>query len=355
MAERILVVLPNWVGDVVMATPTLAAIRARYPQAEITFLLRSYVEEIVAGGGWHDATVAWPAEGWRGLPALGKRLRAERFGLAVLLPNSFRSAAAAWLSGAPRRVGYRRDGRGWLLTEKLEPIRLGGEFVPVPIVPYYAALGAAIDASVTDRRLRLGITAEQAAAGQELLEHYGLEAGRYCLVNPGAAFGAAKCWLPERFAAVCDGVADRFGWRPVLVGAPREFPLLRAIAGQCRLPVTVCERPGTTLGSLKLLTREAAALVCNDTGPRHYGLAFDVPTVTVFGPTFQEWTDTVHTREVQVQARVSCGPCQRKRCPLDHRCMREVGAETVLDAVAGLVAGRVASRALDGVATRQES
>ena len=116
---RILVVIPNWVGDVVMATPVLAALRAHFVTARITYLLRPYVADVVAGGGWHDDTLHWPrGRGLRrewGLLGLVRRLRTARFDLALLLTNSFRAALAVWLGGARRRVGYARDGRGGLL------------------------------------------------------------------------------------------------------------------------------------------------------------------------------------------------------------------------------------------------
>ena len=352
--QRVLVVVPNWVGDVVLATPVLAALRARLPGARITYLMRRHVSEILAGGGWHDDEVYWPQAPrgtipaqtwWRlthggpvGLVRLARQLAAQRFDLALLLTNSLRSALVAWLAGIPRRVGYAREGRGPLLTDALTPLRLGGDYVPVPMLAYYAALARAVGCETIEQRLRLVVTPEQEAGGRALQTHYGLTPGRYAVVIPGANFGAAKCWLPERFAEVCDELRERRELTPVLAGSPGELPLLRRIAGLARGPVTACENPATTLGTLKPLVRDAAVLVCNDTGPRHYGLAFDVPTVTIFGPTFQEWTDTDHPGEVKLQARVPCGPCQLKRCPLDLVCMKRVGTADVMAAVDGLLA-----------------
>ncbi len=342
--RRLLVVIPNWVGDVVLATPVLAALRARFREARITYLLRSYVSEVVAGGGWHDDEVHWPAR--RGLPALfglGRTLRAARFDLALLLTNSFRSAAVTWLAGVRRRVGYGRDGRGWLLTDKLCPPRRDGEFVPTPVLPYYAALAEHVGCPVPDRKLHLGITPGQEQAGQELLRHYGLDDGRpYALVNAGAAFGASKCWPAERFGEVCDRLRAEYGFTPVLVGAPHEAALMRTIASQAPHGAVCCDQPGTTLGSLKVLARGAALLVCNDTGPRHYGSAFNVPTVTIFGPTHQAWTDTDYDRELKLQVPVECGPCQRPVCPLDHRCMTGLTVAMVMRAVAAVLSRRAA-------------
>jgi heptosyltransferase-2 len=337
--RRLLVVVPNWVGDLVLATPVLAALREHFRAARITYLMRRYVAEVVDGGGWHDAAALWP-EG-RGLGRelrtlrLALRLRGERFDLAVLLTNSFRSALVAWRAGAARRVGYARAGRGWLLTDRLQPLKHGGEFVPSPVLPYYIKLAERVGCAVPDRRLRLGITPAQERAGCELRRHYGLADGSpYALINPGAAFGASKCWLPERFAAVCDRLRSDYGFRSVIVGAAGEAPLMRAIAAQTQSGAVCCDQPGTSLGSLKVLARGAALLVCNDTGPRHYGSAFGIPTVTIFGPTHQAWTDTDYAGEIKLQMPVECGPCQLRTCPLDLRCMTGLTTDRVMRAVA---------------------
>lgn len=341
--RNLLVVAPNWVGDVVMATPVFAALRHHFGRARISFLMRSYVAEIVDGGGWHDATVLWPkAHGLRGalgLRHLAHRLAGERFDLALLLTNSLRSALVARLARIPRRVGYAREGRGGLLTDRLHPLKRDGEYIPSPLLEYYIALAGRIGCPIEDRRLRLGVSAAQEAAGAALKRHYGLDDGRpYAVLNPGAAFGAAKCWLPERFAEVCDRLYRERGLLPVLVGAAGEADLLRRIAALVNRPLVRCVDPGTSLGSLKVLIRDAKLLICNDTGPRHYGNAFGVPTVTIFGPTHQEWTDTVSPRERKLQASVECGPCQLRVCPLDHRCMRAITGAMVMASAAELSA-----------------
>jgi len=340
--RRLLVVIPNWVGDVVLATPALAALRAHFREARITYLLRPYVNEIVEGGNWHDVAVHWPSGGGlvRELRTrrMARRLRGERFDLAILLTNSFRSALVAWRAGIRRRVGYARGGRGWMLTDRLRPAREGGEFVPSPVLPYYIRLAERVGCPVTDRRLRLGITPQQEHAGRDLMHRHGLGDGQpFALINPGAAFGAAKCWLPERFAEVCDRLAADFGLRAVLVGAAGEFSLMRSITQQAKADVVCCDNPGTTLGSLKVLARGAALLVCNDTGPRHYGSAFNIPTVTIFGPTHQAWTDTDYAGEIKLQVPVECGPCQLRSCPIDLRCMTGLTTDMVMRAVADVL------------------
>jgi len=340
--RSILVVVPNWVGDVVLATPVLAALRAGFPDARIAYLMKPYVREVVAGGGGHDEECFWPVGG--GLArearmfALSLQLRRKRFDLALLLTNSFRSALAVRLAGVPRRVGYDRDGRGWLLTDRLEPLKRDGKFVPSSVLPYYCKIAEEVGCEVTNRELRLGVTPEQEHAGDELLRHYGLDDGApYAVLNPGAAFGSSKCWPAERFAETADRLRDEHGLRCAIVGGPNEVELMRAIARQAKSDVICCAEPGTTLGSLKIVMRGAALLICNDTGPRHYGAAFEVPTVTIFGPTHQAWTDTDYDREVKIQIPVECGPCQAPKCPLDLRCMTGVSVDMVMEHVRELL------------------
>lgn len=341
---RLLVAIPNWVGDVVLCTPALAALRARFPSAHIAFLQREYVREVLDGGGLHDAEFLWSRQtglaGWTALRRLAREIRAARFDAIVLLTNSFRSGLLAWLAGVPRRIGFARDGRSPFLTERLKPLKRRGAFVPTPVLDSYNRLAALLGCEVTDRRLRLGITPEQQAAARALQQHYGFAGRRYAVINPGAAFGAAKCWLPERFAEVCDQLAAQHELAAVIVGAPREAPLMRRIAERAQSRPICCDQPGTTLGSLKAIVRDAALLVCNDTGPRHYGLAFGVPTLTIFGPTHQEWTDTGCTAEIKLQAQVECGPCQLRTCPLDHRCMTRITSAQVVARVSQLLGAR---------------
>jgi heptosyltransferase-2 len=147
---------------------------------------------------------------------------------------------------------------------------------------------------------------------------------------PGANFGASKCWDPVRFAAVADNLVRQRGAAIAISPGPGEEPLAEAIQGAMDCASLLLAEPCLTLGELKSLIARADLLLGNDTGPRHFGRAFDVPRVTVFGPTEQRWTDTSHGKETIVKVAVPCGPCHKKTCPLEEQvCMTRVTVDMV--------------------------
>lgn len=351
--SKILVVQPSWVGDAVMATPTLRALRELYPAAHISYLMRRYVKPVYAGMPWADQLITYrtgktKAKAGKGhFFELAARLRAAHFDLAVLLPNSFKAALVCKMAGIRRVVGYERDGRGFLLTDKLLPVKDKGKFVPSPIVKYYLGLAHYLGSDYRDLKLQLFVTESERREARDVLARSGLDpeidrpgaAGGppMIVLNPGAAFGAAKCWKAEYFASLADRFVDSFGATVLLSAAPKERAIVETIKRQMRhAPVDLSNR-GMTLGSLKDIVRRCDLMVTNDTGPRHIAAAFEVPVVTIFGPTHPEWTEIYYARERQVAVKVFCGPCQKKTCPLDHRCMTRVTPGMVYERSAELL------------------
>ncbi|HZN69532.1 MAG TPA: lipopolysaccharide heptosyltransferase II [Tepidisphaeraceae bacterium] len=338
--KKLLVVQPSWVGDAVMATPTLRALRELYPDAHISYLMRRYVKPVYAGMPWADQLITYrtgktKAKAGKGqFFELAARLRAAKFDLAVLLPNSFKTALVCKMAGIPRVVGYERDGRGFLLTDKLLPVKDKGKFVPSPIVKYYLGLAHYLGSPHRDLRLQLFVTESEKREARDVfarcgldpdLERPGSKGGPPLIVlNPGAAFGAAKLWKAEYFAELADRLVDDLGATVLLSAAPKERAIVETIKRQMRHAPADLSNKGMTLGSLKEIVRRCDLMVTNDTGPRHIAAAMDVPVVTVFGPTHPEWTEIYYARERQVAVKVFCGPCQKKTCPLDHRCMVRV-------------------------------
>jgi heptosyltransferase-2 len=267
--------------------------------------------------------------------------------VAVLLPNSFQSALLCKTAGIKRIVGYERDGRSFLLSDKLLPQKENGKFVPTPILKYYMGLAHYLGSTSRDLRMQLFVTPTELREAADVLARCGLEADAerpaakgqppMILLNPGANYGAAKLWKAEYFAELADRFMDELGATVLLSAAPKERPIVEAVKRYMRHAPVDLSNKGTTLGSLKEVVRRCDLMVTNDTGPRHIAAAFDVPVVTVFGPTHPQWTEIYYPRERQVSVKVYCGPCQKKTCPLDHRCMTRVTPGMVYDAAMSLL------------------
>lgn len=345
-SRRLLVVLPNWVGDVALATPTLRAIREHYSSAHIGYLMRPYVRDVLGPCNWCDETFFWgqsksKAGKQDAFLRLARKLRQSKFEVAVLLTNSFRSALISRLAKIPHRVGYTRDGRSLLLTVKMLPDRIKGKYVPMPMVKYYGALGRYLGCAVDEDRLELAVRPEDQAAADSLLAWHQIQPDQpLAVINPGAAFGSAKCWLPERFAEVADQLHKQAGLRSFVVYGPGEEQIAGRIAQFARADSVVVPTQMISLGVLKGIMQRCQVLVTNDTGPRHIARAFGKPVVTIFGSTDPQWTDMNYPQERKVMVQVPCGPCMLKRCPLDHRCMQLVTADMVAGAVMDLLGPR---------------
>lgn len=332
--------LPNWIGDVAMATPALRALRRQMgSKAHVVGIMRPYVRDVLAGTPWIDETVLYdpcaddPAlRGWSFL----RRLRACHLETVVLLTNSLRTAAWAWLSGARRRVGYSRAGRGPLLTHPLLPPHDGRRFVPTPAVDYYLNLAYLLGCLRESPRLELATLPADERAADTAWDRLGLPHDEPVVtLNSGGAFGAAKLWPTEYFAELAARIADEHGLHVLVLCGPSERQIaaeIRARANHTRV-VSLADQ-ALSIGLTKACIRRSRLLVTTDSGPRHFAAAFDVPVITLFGPTHQAWSETYYARATPLQVPVDCGPCQQRVCPLGHhRCMRELGVDQVYRAV----------------------
>jgi heptosyltransferase-2 len=339
--ERILVRAPTWIGDAVMATPALRALRAAQPQAEIALEGRPAVGELLRGLASFDRFLADPGRGLRALLARARALRAARFDWAVLLPDSPRAALGPFLARVPRRVGYAREPlRRALLTEALAPPREGGRAQTLPMSERYLRITRHLGCPDRGDRLELAADPAADAAVARELSRRGVGAQeRLLVVAPGAAFGPAKRWPPGHFAAAAELVARRLGLLPVLAPGPGEAGLARAIAGAMQVPALALVDPTPDPPRLKSLVARAALVLTNDSGPRHLAVALDRPVVVVMGPSDPRTTAQHLERQRVLREAVACSPCGRRRCPLDHRCMTRLRPERVLAAATELLGG----------------
>jgi len=345
-AERIAVLLPNWVGDVVMATPALRALRRCFAGSEIVHVGRPVALELLAGGDLADGQMTDLSHG-RSMPInllrQAGRMRKRRFDLAVLLPNSFRSALLCWLGRVGRIAGYDRDGRGWMLSDKLAPPRdSDGRLLPVSAIDYYNALARMLGAEADSRRMFL--PSGRADADGLIARVTGGDDRPTVMLNPGASFGPSKVWPAERYAAVADALIERHGARIVINAAPSERRVAATVAKAMRHRPTInLAEHDNTISLLKSLMRLCCLLITNDTGARHMAAAIGIGVVTVFGSTDPAWSRIDYPLERTVRVDVPCGPCQKKRCPLPVgkmrlRCLTAITPEMVLAAAEELLA-----------------
>jgi heptosyltransferase-2 len=324
----------------------LRAIRELYPDAQISYLLRRYVKQLYQGMPWHDQLITYRTgktkrKQGKGVFDTAARLRAGKFDMAIILPNSFKTALMCKMAGIERIIGYERDGRGFLLTDKLLPVKDKGKFIPSPIVKYYMGLAHYLGSKSRDLSMQLFPTPTDLRNARDVLKKAGLDesidrpgskgAAPMVVLNPGAQYGAAKCWRQEYFAELADRFIDDLGATVLISAAPKERAIVEAIHRYMKHEAIDLSSKGLTLGGLKEVVRRCDLMVTNDTGPRHIAAAMDVPVVTIFGPTHPEWTEIYFPKERKVAVKVFCGPCQKKVCPLDHRCMIRVTPQMVWD------------------------
>jgi heptosyltransferase II len=344
---NIVVFCPSLIGDTVMATPVFRALRRGYPDAKLTAVLRPNVAPVLDGTEWFDETVLFHPRGKQRehrATAVVKRLRAERHDVAVLLPNSFRSAWITWLAGVERRVGYDRYARGLLLTDRLQPPRdAAGKLLPCPIVEYYLALLRPLGCPSDGVRLELATTAADEAAADAACQALGvsLEHGLVCL-NNGGAFGPAKSWPNESYGTLARRLADELGVSVVVLCGPAEREAARKVVELADHPkvVSLADQP-LSLGLSKAFVRRATLLITTDSGPRHFAAALGTPVISLFGPTRIEWTRTNFPHAVHLYHPVPCGPCQRPVCPQrHHNCMTLLAPDRVFEAARRMLVGR---------------
>src|SRR5713226_2266679 len=328
--RRILVRGTNWIGDAVLTTPALAALRAGFPQAKIAVLVKPAIAELLAGHPAVDEIVLYrdpgPHTGLGGKLSLARQLSRGRYDLAVLFQNAFEAAALTALAGIPNRYGYATDGRSFLLTHR---VPLTPKIRRKHQVEYYLELLRPLGIPVVPTAPMLRTTPGEDAAVVEQLQAFGVKPDQVVIgLNPGSVYGSAKRWLPERFAQAADRLAADHGACVLIFGGRGEEELGHAIAGMMTAP-TIVLSGYTTVRQLMALIKRCRLFITNDTGPMHIAAAFGVPLVAIFGPTNPATTSPYGPGHELIRHPVECSPCLLRECPIDHRCMQGIGVDMV--------------------------
>jgi heptosyltransferase-2 len=337
--SRVVIRPPNWLGDAVMALPALTALRRHWANADLTIAAVPAVAAL-----FREDTDVRPnhvIDLPTGTPGAVAALEGGGFDVGVLFPNSLRSAWQFWRAGIPQRWGYGTAGRGLLLTRRSPRARRAGA---IHQADYYRALvaGLGVDTATPDvpRLAPLHPSVERANA---LLALFGVADHELLIgVAPGAAYGQAKQWPPERMADVAARLIRAHNRRVVIVGASHDREPARAIESWMRAHTPdvvdrVINLAGrTSLGALVGVAARFSAFVSNDSGAMHLAAALGTPVVAIFGPTDERVTHPLGSHRV-ISVPVFCRPCLLRDCPIDHRCMKRVSADTVFAAVTALL------------------
>jgi lipopolysaccharide heptosyltransferase II len=334
---KILVRVPNWVGDAVMAIPALEAIRHTHAADEICVLARPVVADLFTGQPFADRILQYDFRGrhggWLGREKLVAELRKEKFDIAVLLQNAFEAAWLAWRAGIPERIGYARDARGPLLTR---PIRVphAGE-IPKHESHYYLELllrAGWTEASASISPIRLLVSDAVRTAAESALRTAGARENAWrCAIAPGASYGAAKCWPPERFALLADRLISECDADVIFFGTAGEKEISARIRSHMKAR-TISLVGETSMRDVAALFSCCSLFIGNDSGAMHVAAAAGLPVIGIFGSTDPEGTAPVTEQFALIREAVSCSPCFLRRCPVDHRCMTRISVDSVFTA-----------------------
>lgn len=334
MREAILIRGTNWIGDTVMSLAAIRELRRLYPDRRLVLAARPWVGGLFEQQGLVDSMVSIPKSAGPWEEARLLRRTGEHFTQGVILPNSFASALAGFLAGIPRRFGYRRDARHWLLSRSARPrikdLRRHQVYYYLDLL-FQTGLSPLdyLQASDFQPNVRLTATTTGRLKADTLLRSVGVKERRpRVALNPGAYYGPAKRWLPERYARVADALVESVQAEILLVGTAGERRLAGAIQDQMRHSPRLLTGK-TDLPTLLGVLASCRLLITNDSGPMHLAAALDIPQLALFGS-----TDAVATGPLSPQARiihkhVACSPCLLRECPLDLRCFDRITVDEV--------------------------
>jgi len=335
---EILVWLPSPMGDAILCTPALRAIRQHFKSSKISFFANPIVREVLSPCRFNDI---WLQQHSKNPFAIAKMLRTHNFTHAILFKNSFASALATFLAKIPSRIGYAREGRGIFLTDKLYPPKLlTGKFKPNSMIDYYLAIPSALGAVTTDRKLELLIDLkDEHRLSAKLPDVLNFE-GPTVVIVPGGTFGPSKYWPSDRFAQTADWLINNYNATVVISVSsnPAEKQIAKEICESTKHKlINLADRP-LTLGELKALFSIADLVISNDTGPRHIAIALRRKIISLFGPNNPAWTDTGYENEIKLTGDVPCAPCDKPICKMSqHLCMQAITVEIVCDAAKKLL------------------
>jgi len=337
-SRHILVRCPNWVGDLIMATPLFECLRKNLPGVRITALTRAYNAKVIEDSPWVDTVIPCEDKSFNGMMETARAIKVSGADTSLLLPNSIRSYLPVRLAGIRRIYGYRRGGRKYLVKGPL-PARDDHGILPMPMVDYYLELCRWLGLDLPELPApSLCVSEALSKDAGRLLKKYGITDQDIVIgLNPGAKFGSSKCWPPDYFARLANMLEQQWSCRILLFVGPGEGRLADEIMALTQAKLINTDPDRIDLGLLKPLIQRCDLLITNDTGPRHYATAFKRPVIVIMGPTDPRYTNTNLEHTIVLRKEIPCAPCHRKKCPENHECMRGITPDDVLAAAIRLM------------------
>ncbi len=339
---KIAILLPNWVGDLAMATPALRALRQQYPTATLIGVVKPYLVDVLEGNPWLDQLLPCSHQRWFGKQAFWptvSRLRSEKLDAVVSLRGTMRGAFMSLACGAKQRVGYGRQYFSSVYSKKYSPphVKHGGAVQSA--VDVYLQTVARFDCESHSSRLELFTTPQDEQHADAVWQRLKLPPpSQTVMIHAGSAQGSAKLWPVQNAANLAQLLVDRRRVGILINCGPQEREQAREIAKLAHRPnvVSLAEEKQLPFGLLKGLIRRVRMVISTDSGPRHLAAALGTPVVAVFGAMDPALSQNYHPQESIVRLKLECMPCNDYTCPLGHlRCMRDLSAEQVLDATEG--------------------
>lgn len=329
-AQNILVRGTNWIGDVIMTLPAMAAIRRSFPRAKISVLVKPWVADVFSLCSDVDEVIIYRSPGihagLRGLFRLAGELRGKKYDAAILLQNAIEAAIIACLAGIPIRAGYNSDGRGPLLTHSVKRTRAVRQ---IHQVNYYLEMVKTLGCQNGSQDFHLSLTREDENRAVEILKHYGIDREDFLVgIAPGATYGAAKKWFPDRFATVADRLSEEFSAQILLFGSSGDQESTQSVSRYAKHALADLAGMTTLREAISLISR-CRLFISNDSGLMHVAGALGVPTLAIFGSTNPITTSPPGKKSVVVHKDLPCSPCLKTNCPTDFQCMDLIGVDDV--------------------------
>jgi heptosyltransferase-2 len=324
---RIAVRAPNWIGDSILAIPSMRSLKTNFPDSSITIVAKNWVKDVFINLESVDDIIVIPDKNdLKSLKNAAKKLKKREFDTGLLLTNSFISALLFYMAGIPKRWGYKKDGRQILLTK---PIPNKNPRKQIHQVQYYQNIISGLGLKVSPPKLHLSVTKQQKDLAREFLFSLNIDPQKKLIIlNPGAYYGSAKRWPVSKYGDLAETLQRRFNLNLLIIGSQSEAGIADSISACLKKkPINIAGK--TPLRMLAGVISLSDVIISNDSGPMHLANALGIPVVALFGPTIPAVTRPFHQPYKVIKKEVPCWPCSYRECPYEHQCMLKITPQEV--------------------------